>query len=527
MLSLSGITKRFGTLAANDAISLEVSKGEIHALLGENGAGKSTLVKILYGALAPDEGEIRWKGKLVRFANPAAARAAGIGMVFQHFSLFDALNVAENVALALPGDRKLSEISKSLAEISRQYGLPLDPQAQIGDLSAGERQRVEIVRCLLANPELIIMDEPTSVLTPQEAEALFETLRKLRAEGRSILYISHKLEEVRALCESATILRHGKVVGTCDPRETSKADLAAMMVGASVADIRAATEDRAIGERALLVNGLSTQPASPFATALKDISFAVRHGTVSAIAGIAGNGQSELFACLSGETLTQDASTILLFEQPAGTTGINERRRAGAAFVSEERLGHGAAPTLSLTDNVVLTRTAADPEMTTRGFVRRSRARSIRETICDAFDVRRGSTDPAAGSLSGGNLQKFIVGREIGRVPDLIIIDQPTWGVDAGAAQNIRQTLIDSAENGTAILVISQDLDEIFEIADEIAVLFEGQLSPFVPVKDTNREQIGLLMGGEGFEPSNTGKLNPQKTDANEPAAGGGHAASA
>lgn len=500
MLNIQGITKRFGTLTANDAVDLCVGKGEIQALLGENGAGKSTLVKMLYGALAPDGGTIFWHDEPVTITSPANARALGIGMVFQHFSLFDALNVAENVALALPNDQHVNDVSANLSRISQEYGLPLDPEAHIADLSVGERQRVEIVRCLLADPELIIMDEPTSVLTPQEADLLFVTLRKLRDEGRSILYISHKLDEVRALCESATILRHGKVVGACDPRETSKAELAQMMVGSSVADVKSQSETRMVGKSVLNVNGLSTVPDSPFATALKDVNFSVRRGSVYAIAGIAGNGQGELFNVLSGEVLADRDDQISLFGKSAGRDGINARRKTGAAFVSEQRLGHGAAPSMSLTDNVVLTRVASDQDLTIHGAIKWNRARDLREIICNDFDVRRSSANPPAGSLSGGNLQKFIIGREIGRKPELIIVDQPTWGVDAGAASHIRQTLVDTAEAGNGVLVISQDLDEIFEIADEIAVLHEGRLSEFKNAKEVTRESLGLLMGGEGFD---------------------------
>ena len=502
MLTVRGITKTFGTLVANDAVNLTIGTGEIHALLGENGAGKSTLVKMLYGALAPDGGKINWENKPVQISSPAYARKLGIGMVFQHFSLFDALNVAENVALALPKDRSLKEVSQSLSEISEEYGLPLDPTAQIADLSVGERQRVEIVRCLLADPELIIMDEPTSVLTPQEADTLFVTLRKIRDEGRSILYISHKLDEVRALCDTATILRHGKVVGHCDPRETSKSELARMMVGTSVADVKASTKKQNQTETVLEAKDLSLPTDSQFGTSLHNISFSLKAGTVAAIAGIAGNGQNEFFASLTGEASLDDAAALEIFGKPAGQTGVNQRRQMGMAFVAEERLGHGAAPNMSMSENVLLTRATISEELRSIFGLKRSSAHNIREEICEEFDVRRGSKNPPAGSLSGGNLQKFVIGRELGSDPKIIVINQPTWGVDAGAARHIRQTLIDSADAGMAVLIISQDLDEIFEVADEIAVLHEGNLSPFVDASTVTRESLGLLMGGEGFEHS-------------------------
>ncbi|MEP1444238.1 MAG: ABC transporter ATP-binding protein [Hyphomicrobiales bacterium] len=505
MLTVRGITKTFGTLVANDAVNLTIGTGEIHALLGENGAGKSTLVKMLYGALAPNSGEINWQDSPVQITSPAYARKLGIGMVFQHFSLFDALNVAENVALALPKDQSLKEVSRNLSKISREYGLPLDPTAQIADLSVGERQRVEIVRCLLADPKLIIMDEPTSVLTPQEAETLFVTLEKLRDEGRSILYISHKLDEVRALCDTATILRHGKVVAHCDPRETSKAELARLMVGTSVADVKTSTKQQTEAETVLAAKNLSLPTDSQFGTALHNISFSLKAGTIGAIAGIAGNGQNELFSALTGEASLGEASSLEIFGKPSGQTDVNQRRKMGLAFVAEERLGHGAAPNMSMSENVLLTRATISEELRSIFGLKRSSADKIREEICDDFDVRRGSKNPPAGSLSGGNLQKFVIGRELGSKPKIIVINQPTWGVDAGAARHIRQTLIDSAEAGMAVLIISQDLDEIFEVADEIAVLHEGSLSPFVQAATVTRESLGLLMGGEGFEQSNTG----------------------
>ena len=508
MLTVRGITKTFGALVANDEVNLTIGTGEIHALLGENGAGKSTLVKMLYGALAPNSGEINWQGNPVQIISPAYARKLGIGMVFQHFSLFDALNVAENVALALPKNRSLKEVSQSLSDISREYGLPLDPTAQIADLSVGERQRVEIVRCLLADPKLIIMDEPTSVLTPQEAKTLFVTLEKLRDEGRSILYISHKLDEVRALCDTATILRHGKVVGHCDPRETSKAELARMMVGTSVADVKISDKDNSQSEIVLAAKRLSLPTESQFDTALHNISFSLKAGTVGAIAGIAGNGQNELFSALTGEAILEEVVALEIFDKPSGQTGINQRRQMGMAFVAEERLGHGAAPSMSLSENVLLTRATISEELRSIFGLKRSGADKIREEICDDFDVRRGSKNPPAGSLSGGNLQKFVIGRELGSDPKIIVINQPTWGVDAGAARHIRQTLIDSAEAGMAVLIISQDLDEIFEVADEIAVLHEGSLSPFVQASTVTRESLGLLMGGEGFEHFDTGVQN-------------------
>ena len=500
LLEVKGLTKIFGELTANDHLDLRVEAGEIHALLGENGAGKSTLVKMLYGSLQPTSGTIFWEGEQTNIPSPSFARGIGVGMVFQHFSLFESLTVADNIVLSLGPGFSVEQIAKDAERLSKEYGLPLNANSIIGDLSVGERQRVEIVRCLLQEPKLIILDEPTSVLTPQEADNLFVTLERLRSEGKSILYISHRLDEVKRLCDRATILRHGKLISECDPRKETAASLASMMVGEDVADVKRDDGTNNAQSEILLEARSANLPAkSPFAISLKQLSFAVQAGEVVGIAGVAGNGQSELFQMLSGEDLTVD-DEIWMRGVPVGKRAINERRKMGAAFVPEERLGHGAVPGLSLTDNMLLARHGSDSvafqKLGPVGFIWQSMISKATKRVCKAMDVRKSSENPVAAALSGGNLQKFIMGRELDRQPLVMVVNQPTWGVDAGAAQRIRQALIDLAKAGSAVLVICQDLDEIFEISDRILVMHDGQLIEAGRASRVTREDIGLLMGG-------------------------------
>jgi len=494
LLSAVSISKRYGDFLANDGIDLDLFPAEIHALLGENGAGKSTLVKVMYGLIQPSGGELRWMGQKVVLAGPSEARALGIGMVFQHFTLFENLNVAENVALGLPPTESFAAISQRLAETARVYGLPLDPKREVWRLSVGERQRIEIVRALMQNPKLLILDEPTSVLTPQEADLLFVVLERLKAEGRAILYISHKLEEVKRLCDTATILRAGKKVATCNPRQETAASLARMMVGGEIGEVKAASGRDALVPR-LVIKNLSIEPDDPHGTRLEAVSLEVRGGEIVGIAGVAGNGQDELFAALSGERLAPGEGAVVIEGEAAGLLDVTERRRMGAAFVPEERLGHGTAPRMKLSENALLTGHAASG-MVKKGFIDKPATLAHVDRTTKSFDVRKAKRDPEAVSLSGGNLQKFIVGREILREPRVLVVSQPTWGVDAGAAATIRQALIDLAARGAAVLVISQDLDELAEIADRIAVMFHGRLSAPLKAAAATRERLGLLMGG-------------------------------
>lgn len=492
LLQLSGITKRFPGVVANDGVSFEIMPGEVHALLGENGAGKSTLVKMIYGVMRPDEGEMHFMGATYAPAKPSEARAHGVGMVFQHFSLFDALSVAENVALGMNKDAVGADLDKQIVEVSEAYGLPLDPTRLIGSLSVGERQRVEIVRCLLQNPRLLIMDEPTSVLTPQEVEILFETLRKLSSEGCSILYISHKLEEIRALCDKATVLRGGKVVGSCDPRHETAKSLAEMMIGTTLAMPEATA--RETGEERLVVEHLSAASEDPFGVDIEDVSFSVRAGEILGVAGIAGNGQVELMEVLTGERAA-DSGKVFIDGEDIGHLGPTGRRRLGMCSVPEERLGHGAVPDMSLWENALLSaRTRMGLEK--RGFLNLLGACDYSAGVVEKFNVKTAGIDHAAKSLSGGNLQKFIVGREIMQTPDVLVILQPTWGVDAAAAADIHRALQALAAGGAAILAISQDLDELMALSTSFAVIADGRLSKPVPTGTLSIEEIGLLMGG-------------------------------
>nr|WP_155096767.1 ABC transporter ATP-binding protein [Paracoccus aestuariivivens] len=484
--------KTYPGVRANDDISFSVGAGEIHALLGENGAGKSTLVKMIYGLVRPDEGHMAFLGAAHAPADPRAARAAGVAMVFQHFSLFDALTVAENIALGMENPPPRAELARRIAELSNAYGLPLNPARRVATLSAGERQRVEILRCLLQNPRLLIMDEPTSVLTPQEAEILFATLRQLSAAGTAILYISHKLEEIRSHCDRATILRHGKVVGTVDPRAHSARELAAMMVGAEMRVVD--RSGRSPGEVVLAVTALTTSAAAAESVALKDVSLSLRRGEILGIGGVAGNGQDELLSALSGE-ITSAHGTITLDGTDLSLSGPETRRSAGLLAAPEDRLGHAAVPQFSLTENTLLT-AGTRQNIVRKGMIDNAAARRFAEEVIRVFDVRTPGPGTAAGALSGGNLQKFVIGREVLGRPNVLVVNQPTWGVDAGAAASIRQSLLDLAAKGAGVIVISQDLDELLELSDRFCALNEGRLSAPRPTEGLTIEEIGLMLGG-------------------------------
>ena len=494
LLELIGMRKTFPGVIANDNVDLKIKAGEVHALLGENGAGKSTLVKMIYGILKPDAGEIHFNGELVTIKTPAHARELGIAMVFQHFSLFDSLTVVENISLGMDHNNNLKELAEQITDVSMRYGLPLDPQRYVYTLSVGERQRIEIIRCLLQKPKLLIMDEPTSVLTPQEVDKLFVTLKKLSEEGLAILYISHKLDEIKALCHDATILRLGKKVATVSVDDESTGTLAAMMMGEELQAFQH-PEKAELGEVRLQVSHLDMKAPDPLGISLRNINFKVRAGEVVGIAGVAGNGQDELLAVLNGEQRSSIADSIKIEGQSIAKLGPNERRLLGLASVPEKRLGHGAMPDMNLVDNAFLT-AYERLGLIKNKLINYSKTKHYAEKVIQDFGVKTPSVDVPAASLSGGNLQKFIIGRELSQKPNLIIVAQPTWGVDAGAAQTIREALRELASKGAGVLVISQDLDELMEISDRIGAICGGVLSDFYPTAEMSVEKVGMLMAG-------------------------------
>ena len=491
-LQLSGITKRYPAVLANSGVSLTVMPGETHAVLGENGAGKSTLMKIIYGSVKPDEGSVKFNGQAVHIRNPQEARAMGISMVFQHFSLFDTITVAENVWLGLSKTLTLDEVTRSIVAKAQEYGLDIDPARPVHTLSVGEMQRVEIIRALLTNPKLLILDEPTSVLTPQAVDKLFVVLRTLASEGCSILYISHKLHEIRALCTACTVLRGGKVTGVCNPSEESNASLSRLMIGAEPPQLshRAQTP----GAPVLRVEGLSLAREDQFGVDLEAISLQVRAGEVVGIAGVSGNGQRELLYALSGEDCRAKRGSVRVGDTDVGALHPGLRRKLGLHFVPEERLGRGAVPTLGLAHNLLLTRSEA--LLQPMGWIRVKALEIQAASIIRRFNVKAGGPASAARSLSGGNLQKFIVGREIDARPKLLIVSQPTWGVDVGAAAQIRGEILALRDQGCAVLVVSEELDELFELCDCLHVIAKGRLSPSVPIADATVEKIGEWMSG-------------------------------
>ena len=503
LIELTGMRKAFPGVLATDNVDLKIRPGEVHALLGENGAGKSTLVKMIYGILKADAGEIRFNGEAVNIKNPAHARELGVAMVFQHFSLFDSLTVVENISLGMDNKSDMKTLAAKITDVSERYGLPLDPHRHVYTLSVGERQRIEIIRCLLQEPKLLIMDEPTSVLTPQEVDKLFITLKRLGEEGLAILYISHKLDEIKALCDDATILRLGKKVGGVSVAEESTGSLAAMMMGEELKEFKQAAK-ATLGEIRLKAKNLNMVASDPLGISLRNINLAVKAGEVVGIAGVAGNGQDELLTALNGEHRNKDPRSIYIEGKPCANLNPNQRRELGMASVPGKRLGHGAMPDMNLIDNAFLT--AYDRlGLIKSGFIDYTATKTYAKKVIKDFNVKTPSELVPAASLSGGNLQKFIIGREFLQKPSILIVSQPTWGVDAGAAQTIREAIREMASQGAAVLVISQDLDELMEISDRMGAICGGVLSKFYPIEEITIEKMGLLMAGVELEQEQKG----------------------
>lgn len=506
-LSLKAISKSYGSLRANDKIDLDVKPGSIHAVLGENGAGKSTLMKLIFGLLKPDEGSIFLDGKEVRWQSPEHARTAGIAMVFQHFALFESLSVAENVWLGMDKSWSLAAVAEALHQLTRHYGLSVDPDAFVHRLSVGERQRVEIARGLLARPRVMILDEPTSVLSPQAAQALFTMIRTLASEGCSVIYISHKLHEIRELCDDCTVLRHGKVTGRVDPRQCNDEQLSALMIGSAPPPLVRAT--RAVSNPIVKLNALSVQAFDEASECLNAVSLELAPGEVLGIAGVSGNGQGLLLDLLSGELNSDEASMrridghIFFEDRAIEHLGVRMRRRLGIMAVPAERLGRATVPELSLADNMFLSESKHMWRLDHESLYQSA------QNVVDAFAVKASSPKALASDLSGGNLQKFIMGRALALQPKVLLVSQPTWGVDVGASAQIRQQLLALRDTGAAVLVISEELDELFEIADRIHVMYAGHLSAPVKRADATVELIGQWMGGSWLSSEDVSKGKP------------------
>lgn len=492
-LELRGITKQYPGVLANDHIDLTVRRGEIHAILGENGAGKSTLMKIIYGATKADSGTMVFDGNPIQLKNPQQARSLGIAMVFQHFNLFESLTVAENIWLGQDQSMSREMLRLRIDETSELFGLDIEADRPVHTLSVGEMQRVEILRSLLNNPKLLILDEPTSVLTPQAVQGLFKVLWRLAEQGCSILYISHKLHEIRQLCQTCTVMRQGKVVAVVDPRQHSNQSLSRLMIGSEPTALQIKNSQAQANPTVFKVQHLSQTREHTFGVDLDDVNFEVKAGEIIGIAGISGNGQKELLYALSGESLCVQAETIRLFDHPIGKQSPARRRALGLHFVPEDRLGRGAVPSMDLAHNILLTRRYTLGPL---GWISKRRISRKAKQIIERFNVKASGPQAAAQSLSGGNLQKFIVGREIDAQPQLLILSQPTWGVDVGAATQIRSEIIALAENGCAIVVVSEEIDELFELSDRLYVMAKGKLSPSINRSDATVEEIGTWMSG-------------------------------
>ena len=497
IIEMLNITKDFPGIRANDNITLQLRRGEIHALLGENGAGKSTLMSILFGLYQAEEGEIRKDGKPVQVRDPNDANALGIGMVHQHFKLVHNFTVLENIVLGMEttqhGMLRMEEARQKVMALSQQYGLLIKPDALIEDITVGMQQRVEILKMLYRDNEILIFDEPTAVLTPQEIVELMRIMRSLAAEGKSILFITHKLAEIMAVADRCTVLRKGKYIGTVDVKSSSPQELAEMMVGRKV-DFKIDKEPAQPGESALRVRGLSVEGSHGDKKAVNNVSFDVHKGEIVCIAGIDGNGQSELVYAITG--LLPSTGEIKLNDAAIDHQPIRKRNTAGLAHIPEDRHKHGLVLDYDLQQNLSLKRYKTE-EMQRRGLIRFDKVRAYAEELIDRFDIRSGQGPvTSARSMSGGNQQKAIIAREIDINPEVLIAVQPTRGLDVGAMLYIHEQLVRVRDEGKAILLISLELDEVFQLADRILVIYEGEIVAELDPKQTTPQELGLYMSG-------------------------------
>jgi ABC-type uncharacterized transport system ATPase subunit len=497
-VAMRSITKRFPGVVANDSVDFEAREGEVHALLGENGAGKSTLASILTGLYRPDAGEIEIYGRRVEFHSPRDAMAAGVSMVHQHFRLAASLTVADNIVLghqSAPWLRASSKaIESQVTELANRYRMPVNPRARIWHLSVGEQQRVEILKSLYRGARILILDEPTSLLTPQEADDLFETLRRMTAEGRTIVFVSHKLEELMAVSDRVTVLRGGRLVGTVETKGTSPPQLARMMVGREVVFAQSKEAHRIErGEVVLELRGVSADGDLGI-RAVNDVSLAVRAGEIVGIAGVSGNGQRELAEAISGAR-TRSAGDVVVAGRSLRNGDPEDAIAQAVAHVPEDRLGTGVSPSLSVADNLVLKSHRRAP-IATRGILRRERIAANARELMSRFAVSAPGPDTPTRLLSGGNVQKVVLARELSSRPRVIVAANPTRGLDVGATESVRELLIKAAGEGVGILLISEDLDEILALADRIAVIYEGRIAGVVPRDEADTQRIGLMMAG-------------------------------
>ena len=491
-LKISNVTKIYPGCIANKNVSLEFESGKIYALLGENGAGKSTLVKILSGVIMPDEGQIFLNNKALKLNSPIDAKKNNIGMVFQHFNLFETLSVFEN--LIIDSNETRDNLREKIKSIMDKYNFSIDLDIPVLNLSAGQKQKVEIIRCLIRNPEVLIMDEPTSVLTEQETSELFSSLKKFSEEGILIIYITHKLKEVMSICDEVAVMRKGELVSVSKIIDEKIETLANKMVGQNLKTIKKTKQSSFSSEQLIKITNLNFKSEDPFETNLSDINFSVNRGECLGIAGISGNGQSELFQVLSGEIIS-DKNSIEFNKTYIGDLNPQERREYLMAFSPEDRLEQAAIPQMKIFENVALNNFKSS-NFFNNGLINEDKIKEHSKKIISDFNVNTDNIDLKSQFLSGGNLQKLIIGRELITSPDLLICFNPTWGLDVGAINYIHETLIKINEQNKSIILISTDTDELLKLSDKISVINKGKLSKTMDADEVTSEKLGILMGG-------------------------------